>query len=59
MPWRHVDDEPFALPTGHALERISHSLVVSPGNERRPDFFDEFNELLTTKFFFFKFFQLV
>ena len=59
MPWWHVDYEPFALSTGYALERIGHSLVVGPGNERRPDFFNEFYEPCATKFFFLELLQLV
>jgi hypothetical protein len=37
----HVDNEPFAGAISHTLERLSHSLVVTPANEGRPDLFYE------------------
>ena len=54
MAWRHVDDEPFALTSGHSLERFGHSLVVTARNEGWPDFFHELDELLLGKLTFFE-----
>ena len=57
MPWRHVDDEPFTLPTRHSLERLGHSLVVCTGYERWPHPLNEFDELFLTKFPIFELLQ--
>ena len=58
MPGWHINNEPFALPTGHSLERLGHPLVVTTGNEARPDLFHELNELLLHQLAPFQLFEL-
>ena len=58
MPGRHVNNQALALPTGHSLERFGHPLVVTTGNERRPDLFHELNELVLTQLTPFELFEL-
>ena len=58
MAWRHVDDEPFALTSGHSLERFGHSLVVAARNEGRPDPLHELDEPRLAKLTLFELLQL-
>jgi hypothetical protein len=44
MSRRHINNEPFALTSGHSLERFGHSLVVTTRNKGRPDLFHELDE---------------
>jgi hypothetical protein len=58
MPRRHVNDESFELSASYTLERMGHSLVMSPGNERRPHRFDKLDELLLAQLTIFELFEL-
>jgi hypothetical protein len=58
MTWRHVNNQPFALPTGHSLERFGHPLVVPTSNKARPDFFHELDELFLHQLAPFQVFEL-
>jgi hypothetical protein len=58
MAGRHVDDEPFALTSGHSLERFGHSFVVTARNEGRPDLFHELDEPRLAKLTVFELLQL-
>ena len=42
----HINNEAFALTTSNAFEGVCHFCMMSPPNKRRPDLFDEPEELV-------------
>jgi hypothetical protein len=42
----HVDDKPPKVTAGHPVEGVGHDFVMAPMDERRPNLFDERQEIV-------------